>query len=333
MARLAGPSAAHFGTRAISLAAVLCLAPARVRAGVFPDSPFSDDAAGTTGAVFLKNPGGAREHSLGGSAMAASYDSEALFWNPGGLARLEPDGRSELSTSFGALLESSYHGTLAYARPLADGRGVVGAGLAYLGQSSIEGFNTVGDPDGSFAPNDLALCAGYARKAGRAGLGAALKLIRSEVADVSGTSFALDLGFQIERVTDIGEGALDFGAGLRNLGPAIKLGSVSDPLPFKFQAGVLWHISPRVNALLDGHLPVDDDPYASLGLEVNYPVNEAFRGSFRAGYNARNERDIDGLTGFAAGIGARIARMRVDYAWIPLGDVGSTHRISLGFLF
>lgn len=320
------------------LAAILCFvlclgAPLDGAAGVFPEGPFSDRAAGTTGAAFLKLPTSARAVALGSAFVAAVDNSESMFWNPAGLARFEEQSESELSFGYSALLETSYAGTVAYARPFANGRGVLGAAFVYFSQASIRGFNTLGDPDGSFTPNDFAFVVHYAKKLEQVSLGGGLKFIRSELADVSGSSFALDLGIQSERVFDLGEGPVDLGASMRNLGPPIQVGSVADPLPFVLQLGALWHISPRVRALLDGHLPVDDDPYPSLGLEFLQPMGENLAGALRAGYNLRNDRDVDGLSGVSGGFGVMAGRFRFDYAWVPFGDVGTTHRISLGLLF
>lgn len=338
-------------SRALLLSCLLAAAgPAS--AGLLPDSPFSDGAAGTTGAAFLKLPAGARAQALGTSFVAAADDSEAIFWNPAGLARLqgddgpqarsllrEPSGggraaRSEVSVGYNALLETAYAGTLAFARPLREGRGAVGAALTYFSQSAIQGFNALGDPDGSFAPNDLAFSAAYANAAGPVLLGAALKFIRSELADVRGTSFAADVGLQAVHVTQLGEGPIDAGVSVRNLGPAIRMGGAADPLPLKIQAGALWHISPFTRGLLDFHVPVDDSPHVSLGLELFRPLAESLAGGLRAGYNLRNASDIEGtLAGLSAGFGVHAGRMRLDYAWVPMGELGTTHRVSMGFGF
>lgn len=302
-------------------------------APLFPKDAFSDGAAGTTAAAFLKIPAGARAQGLGGSHVAAAADSEAMFWNPAGLARLEKAGLSDASFGYGALLETSYAGTMAYARPLSADRGAFGVSLTYFSQSSIQGYGVRGDPEASFTPKDYALSGAYGRKLGRVLLGGGLKVIRSELADVSGTGFAADFGVQSERVTDVGEGALDLGASILNFGPPLKMGSSSDPLPCILRGGSLWHISPTVNALLDGNFPVDGDPFVGFGLEADLPVQESFKASFRGGYNTRNASDIEGLAGMSLGFGVTVYRFRLDYAWVPMGDLGSTHRVTMGLKF
>lgn len=314
--------------------ALLAVAPAQGFAGVFPDSAFSNKASGTTGAAFLKIPAGSRAQALGGSYSAAADDADSMFWNPAGLARMEERGLSELAFGYSALLESAYAGSLAYARPLAPhGSGVLGAAFTYFSQSSIQGYNTLGDPSDSFAPNDLCLGVAYARRFRNVGLGFGTKFIRSAVAEASGTTFSVDLGFQTQRFTDVGECPLDFGFSLLNLGPAIKTGSMADPLPMKVQTGVLWNISPRIRFMLDGHLPVDHAPYPSMGLEGHLPIGDRMRASARAGMQFRDRDDIGGLAGLGVGVGLDMRRFRFDYAWVPYGDLGTTHRISGGWRF
>jgi hypothetical protein len=317
------------------------LSPA-ARAGVLPDGAFSDKAAGTTGAAFLKLPAGARAEALGSSYVAAVDNSDAVFWNPAGLARMEEAddgsdsrkaGLAEAGFGYNALLESSYAGHLSYAQPLGAGRGVLGLAAVYFSQSAITRYDVFGNASGQFTPIDLALSAAYGKSFGRIKAGAGMKYIRSSIDDASGSAFALDVGVQALRVTDLGEGALDVGLSLRNFGPPIKLGSVSDPLPMKLQFGGLWHISPVVNGLLDIHIPVDQDPYLSLGGEGNFSIGESIVGSIRGGYNISRDRGIDGLTAMSAGFGLDVSRFRLDYAWVPFGELGTTHRISMGFRF
>jgi len=320
----------------LSLAACIVstqLIPRDSSAGFFPDDPFSDKAAGTTGANFLKNPAGARADGLGGTYVAVADSAESVFWNPAGLAWMEEQGFSETVFSYYSLLETSYSGSGAYAMPLPGSRGVLAAAFLYASQDSIHGFDSVGNPSRSFRPNDLSFSVAYGKKLRSFHAGGAIKVIRSQIDDASGTTFAADVGIQAERVTDVGDGALDLGLSIRNIGPPIKLGSEGDPLPFKAQMGAMWHISPRVTGAADIHIPADQDFFVSFGLEGHHSFGETVTGFLRAGYNVANERGIDGLSGMAAGAGLDVARIRFDYAWVPLGDLGTTHRLTFGARF
>jgi len=324
---------ARLKAAAFSSALLVCVAAVSARAGIFPGSAFSDKAAGTTGALFLKIPAGARAMALGGSYSALVGDAESVFWNPAGLTRLEDQGRADAALSYNMLLETAYSGSAALGFPLGEDRGVLGAALTYFSQSSIQGYGITGDPTSSFTPMDLAVSLAYGRVLGRVRAGGAFKFIRSELAGASGTSFAVDLGVQADHVSDIGEGPVDLAAAISNLGPPIKLGSTADPLPFKAVLGAHWRISPNLSGLLDGHIPSDADPYASFGLEARQSFGSGLGGALRAGYNVKDGRSAEGLSGMSAGGGLQIKQGRLDYAWVPFGDLGMTHRISIGFKF
>ena len=275
---------------------------------------------------------------MGGVSAAAGVGAEAVFLNPAGLARVEAETPSEVSLSYDALLESSYAGSVAYARPL--GRdGAFGAGLVYASQGAQTSYNALGDATGSFTPNDLALGAWYARRLlGPLSLAGGLKIIRSSLADRSGTTAALDFGLLAKHVADLGDGPLDAGFAIQNIGPPLKLGSSSDPLPARIRAGGLWHISPTFDAGLDVNLPVDSDPYASLGVEARLPASvvgskKPWIVSVRGGFDQNRTRGVDGFTGFSAGAGFDFSALRLDYAWIPFGDLGSVNRITIAFRF
>lgn len=254
------------------------------------------------------------------------------------MARLGPGAPADLSVGYSSLLETSYAGAVAYARPW--GRGAFAAGFVHFSQSALTAYDGRGDAAGSFTPSDQAFSAAYAARVGETRCGGALKLIRQSLADVSATGIAADLGVQARSVATAGEGPLDLGASLTNLGPPIKLGGEKAPLPLALRGGVLWHTSPTFGAALDVNLPADAAPYVSLGFEWDWLLSVGGRraasspkASVRAGYNQGRARDHEGLAGLSAGAGLDLASFRLDYAWVPFGDLGTTNRVSLAFRF
>lgn len=325
----------------LALLSFYSLSPA-VAGGLFPSNPFSDRALGSTGAAFLKMPVGARAAALGGTYAAASGGTESIYWNPAGLARLEGSKRKvteenkgtkgEVDFSHNRLLETSHLSSLSYAFPF-KGSSVLGVAALYHSQGSIGAYNSFGDSTGSFTPYDLAVAVSGAREFKRFALGANIKAIRSKLAEESGSAIAVDLGAQFPYILEAGQGPIDVGIVLRNFGAPLRLGSVSDPLPLLFQLGFLWKVGPYVDALWDGHFPVDQNPYLSFGLEVSFPYQRVMKAMLRGGYNLKNARDNEGLAGFTAGAGLDVGRFHVDYAWVPLGDLEATHRFSMGLRF
>jgi hypothetical protein len=275
---------------------------------------------------------------MGGVSAAAGAGAEAVFLNPASLSRVAAEAPSEVSLGYDALLESAYNGSVAYARPL--GRdGAFAAGLLYTSQGAQTAYNSVGDASGKFTPMDLALGAWYARRLiGPLSLAGGLKIIRSAIDDRSGTTAAVDFGLLARQVAELGDGPLDAGLSIQNIGPPLKLGSASDPLPARIRVGTLWRVSPTFDAGLDVNLPVDKDPYATLGAEARIPASrigstKPWVVAIRGGYDQNRTRGVDGFTGFSAGAGFDFSALRLDYAWVPFGDLGTVNRITIAFRF
>lgn len=275
---------------------------------------------------------------MGGVAAAAGRGADAAFLNPAVLASFHAETPSELAVGYDALLESAYTGSALFARH-AGPDGAFGAGLLYASQSAQTSYSPVGDATGKFTPSDLALGGWYAHRLLSAfSVAGGLKLIRSSLAEKTATTAAFDFGITGAHVVDLGDGPLDVGASFTNLGPPLKLGGTGDALPARVRAGADWHLSPTFDAGLDLVLPVDDDPYVSLGVEGRIPAarvksDKPWVIAVRGGFDQSRTRGVDGFTGFSAGAGFDFSAMRVDYAWIPFGDLGTVNRITLGFRF
>ncbi|MFA6317233.1 MAG: PorV/PorQ family protein [Elusimicrobiota bacterium] len=300
---------------------------------MFPEDPFSNRSAGATAAPFLKFPAGARVSALGGTSAAVSEGSEAVFYNPAGILARRGQGNSDLNLGYSNLISGAQAGSAAYSRSLGK-TGTVAAGLVYFAHGSQTAFDAKGDPVGSFSPSDFALTAAYAHGFGKAvRAGAGIKAIRSSLQSDSAGAAAVDLGVQLLGLVNLGDGPLDLGASVSNLGMPMRLGDVSQPLPLALSGGVLWHVNPALAASMDGHLPVDDDPYMSLGVELLISLGKTGSASVRAGYDQGAQRGVDGLAGVTAGGGVDFGWLRFDYAWAPYGDLGHANRANLGFRF
>lgn len=54
---------------------------------------------------------------------------------------------------------------------------------------------------------------------------------------------------------------------------------------------------------------------------------------YRVGYNTSSSSAIGGLPGFAVGLGFGFRGLDVGYAFVPMGDLGDTHRVLLSYSF
>lgn len=297
----------------ICLSAVLLLANAAAYAA----------GPGTTGASFLKVGVGARELALGSAASVLTEGPNAVNWNPARLAGVK--GKA-LTASYNMLFLDESQGFVGYATP-AGGSGVFAAGLNYLTVAKIE--KRAGDTeaaDSTFNNKNTAFALSYARPEVKPGLnvGASLKYISQKLDSQSDQAIALDLGSEY-KLDDAWTAAFV----VQNLGSEIG----PDKLPLAFKGGA-------ARRFLDGKLAAgadvdwlayDERVYLDLGAE--YLLNGNF--AFRAGYQFGRSKDDLGsaLVGLGAGLGFKYDRFSLDYAYVPFGDLGDTHRMTLGFTF
>ncbi|MBI4351919.1 MAG: PorV/PorQ family protein [Elusimicrobia bacterium] len=278
---------------------------------------------GTTGAAFLKVGVGARELALGSAASVLTEGANAANWNPGKLAGVK---EKSLSASYNMLFIDESQGALAYATPLSGGKEVVGVGINYLTVSDIEKRASDTDAaDSKFSNNNMAFTLSYARPEVAPGLalGANLKYISQKLDTTEDKAVALDLGSSYK----LG-GSWTAAFVVQNLGSTIG----PDKLPLTLKTGA-------ARSFLDGKLAAgtelnwlanDERFYASLGAEYLLNKNFAFRAGYQFGHSAD---DLGGLVGLGAGLGLKFDRFALDYAYVPFGDLGDTHRMTLGFNF
>lgn len=279
---------------------------------------------GTTGASFLKVGVGARELALGSAASVLTEGAGAANWNPAALAAVK--SRS-LSASYNMLFIDESQGYLGFASPLKDDKGVIGAGVNYLTVADIE--KRAGDsdnPDSLFDSNSMALALSFAKAEIKPGLalGASLKYVSQDLDTKTDKALAVDLG-SVYKLSDVYTAAFV----VQNLGG--KIGP--DSLPLLFKGGV-------ARTFLDGKLAAaadldwlanDERLYLDLGAEYLLNRNLAFRAGYQFG-RAQDELG-SGLVGLGAGLGLKFDRFALDYAYVPFGDLGDTHRMTLGVNF
>ncbi len=307
-----------------ALLGVLLFSPPAAAAGLFPDNAFSDEARGLTAARFLKEPASARFAALGGAGLALR-GPDSFFLNPAGPAGLAP-GRAAAAASYEALLEGASRTGLVFSN--SSSGGVLSGGLLYHGASPGERLDGAGTAlDGDVPGYDLAAGAGWARAWNSFDFGMNLKYVRSALAGESGATAALDAGAVFKNPRSPTELAL----AVRNFGPPLKLGSERDPLPFELGGGLRWKYAPEMSILMEGRLPADHSPYLVFAGEYSLPYGYDSGLFLRAGMNFRNYDDHGFMGAFSGGFGMLFGGFSLDYAFVPYGELGATHRMTAGF--
>ncbi|MDR2429263.1 MAG: PorV/PorQ family protein [Candidatus Margulisbacteria bacterium] len=279
---------------------------------------------GTTGANYLKIGLGAKAAALGESYTAAADDTSSIYWNTAGLSAVRNPrvdfmqlnwlAGISAKTIFGALPLSEKDTLGAYIMMLdtpKDKETVYGgSGLA---QKSYE------ETGKNFNSAISVLNLGYSRIISRAlDVGIGLKVISEDLAGEKADGLALDAGLIYKDLIP----NLKLGLNVQNIG--LKALRPEEELPMTIALGAeystvfLWN---KLSLLLDAKLPNDNDPRFGVGAE--YWLGQYFAG--RVGYNTFSQMSL--------GLGVAFANFNADYAYVPIDELGVTHRISVGYTF
>ena len=283
----------------------------------------SKDGAGTAAAQVLKLGVGARAAGMGNTYAAIADDIAAVYWNPGGLGGVKKESASLMHA---VLSDGVAYEWLAYVLPL--GAGTAGAGIQHLSYGNIQGTDETGLETAVFAPSETVGTLAYGIGLGKFGLGGSFKIISGKIKH-SAAALAADIGAKY----GIAPGDR-FSAGLvlQNIGGKMKYVSEKDPLPFNLKAGAAYKPISSWTIAADADMPSDSALLFGLGSEFRMEMGEGVMAACRAGYNTR-AKDLGGLAGFAVGAGGSYGEVSLDYAFVPFGGLGNTHKISLSIDF
>jgi len=277
---------------------------------------------GTSSASFLKIDASARSAALAGALAASADDSNTLFYNPAGLAMTE---RGDVSFTHNEWIEGVRMETLSAAGPLSSEWGW-GAGVNYLFTDKVDKTDASGNNIGTFNATAGALTAGVARRFGNSlYLGANLKGVRESLADNSGSAVAGDLGSAYRWRT------FNFAFSMSNIGSSVKMGSEGFPLPFTWRVGSSWQFNRMGFVTAQVDKANDSDTVFRLAGEYRMVFARELGFALRAGFRTAKAEETG--SGFTLGAGFGMEDYRFDYAFVPMGDLGSTHRVSLCFKF
>lgn len=282
------------------------------------------NAQETSSAQFLKLGAGARAAAMADAFSSVADDVTAAYWNPAGLTRLHESQIALMQNS--ALLDTNYQ---YLGGAFAGERRSYALSIYRMDYGSIERYsNNPGDPqDGTFTAGSLAGSFSMGMKMTEDfDLGFSAKFIQESIESESASSFAGDFG-ALYRMGETG-----FGLSVQNVGPGLKFVQEKGDLPQTVRAGVN-HKFFENNLLVAFDVSKPNDNDATLHTAAEYHINPMF--TLRGGYQATpgNSLDVGGLTGLTAGVGLNVNSFSFDYAFVPYGDLGSTHRFSVLFKF
>jgi len=275
--------------------------------------------SGTTAAGFLKLDGSARAAAMGGAFAGVSGESSVVFYNPAGLANTDD---TALSFTHNFMFEDIFCDWISFMHNTKYGE--FGAGVQYLSYGNIKRISETDVDSGTMSPYDMALTLSHGRTIGDFSAGMNLKFVSSKIED-SAFAVCADFGGIYKMMND----DLSLGAVIQNLGTPMKFLDTSNPLPLNFRVGGQYNTDYNWTFAADLNIPAYGMVNACAGVEYNYDAGQNINILGRLGYATRTSLD-GGLTGVTAGFGVKYNSYQFDYAFVPLGDLGLTHKIQIG---
>lgn len=316
------------------------------------------NGAGSTSTNFQEIGMGARAVGMGESFTAVADDATAMFWNPAGLVLAKG---TQFNLTHGEWLLGVTHEFFAFSQNL-DRDGAFGASLGYMGTGSFPGaleipgvpiessYGGVGD---NISSSDYIGSIAYAQRLGnwiggdffqKSIIGIKATVVGQNIVDVGSSGLAFDAGYiyEVTRKTFY-LAALASNIGTQFQGTVVGPGGVtvvqnySQPVIFKL--GGSYRL---VNLLMKKDrniLAMETDGHIDTGVKFN--LGDEYRISFgrnavalRLGY--RTGSDLGTVAGMTTGVGVSHRfddfEAGLDYAFVPYGVLGDTHRISLNLI-
>jgi len=223
----------------------------------------SGSKIGTAGAPELLIPMGVQSMGMSGSNIASISNSEAIYWNPAGLSKINNAEVNFSYMSYFADMNISYFS----AGFNVQGIGTIGLSLQSLDVGEIN-VTTIESPEGTgqvIKPDYLTLTASFSKAfTDRISFGLNAKLISEQIGEMSASAVGFDFGLQYRSAFGV-----DFGVTLRNIGSKLQFGGT----PLEFNSSIP-NADPNATSrktsldMAEHELPTS----MNLGLAYNYQL-------------------------------------------------------------
>jgi hypothetical protein len=303
---------------------------------------YSFDKSGTTSFQFLSVRPSSRAASLAGAFCTLADNSEASFWNPACLTKVQ---NIDVSMSFIDYFLDVKMFAFSAAYTTQDW-GTIGLFGLYTDVGSIEEttrdfISVTGDvvnpglTGRTFTPYQFYGGISYAKSlTSNFAFGINMKYVEENLVYAKAGEIVFDGGINFN--TDYK--SIQIGASIKNFGKDIKYIDKAYPIPQTLNIGASANlignsgnnlfIDSDIHKLLLAYDIIQPRDYAqehAVGMEYSY--NKMV--SLRVGYKFNGDQE-----GLSAGLGIHYQALRVDYSYSAFGDyLPAVHRVTLGFEF
>lgn len=312
---------------------------------------------GTSAATFLRIPVGVRGAAMGSAFAAIADDPSAMFWNPGGMARID---KISLFVDHSPWLPGLSFNYVGFVLPL-QRFGAVGVNVTAMSTDEMQ-RTTIDQPMGTgetFSAGSVAVGVAYARNlTDRFSIGANFKYINESILNSSASGFAIDIGTLYDTPfpgVKLGVSISNFGTDMRIDGDDLnvrvdiapdqegnnqsvvgRLRTDDFSAPLIMRVGVSWDAiaseNNRLTLAIDGLNPNDNAQSVNVGGEYAL-LNETL--ILRGGFNELFLDDREkGLT-FGAGVNLEVSGLDFSggFAFQDTEHLGAINRFSLTLAF
>ncbi|MCX7995976.1 MAG: PorV/PorQ family protein [candidate division WOR-3 bacterium] len=278
---------------------------------VFLFSVFSQSDIGTTMYPLLKICVGPRPVAMGETFVGLADDITSLYWNPAGLSGIKD---LRFFVSHHEWFQDIRDEFIIFGMPGLGGYMTMSG--VYSSNKDVEIWDENNNSLGTGNTWSGIFTIGYGRNLReRLCYGLAIKTMVEDLYEQSFYDFAFDIGGKIILKKD-----MQFGCSIKNL-------SYNTDIPSEIKIGCAYQKIKNLNILLDLNLPMDNIVRANFGFEYNLNPIFSLRGGWRSGPYHISELGF--LSGFTSGFGIKYSGIVFDYAFVPYGKLGLTHRLSV----
>ena len=280
---------------------------------------------GSNSGEFLRLGSGGRVPAPGDAMTGGAEGVASLHYNPAGLAWTD---HQEVSALYQKLVLGINRGEMSFVRPYGERYGF-GFGISYLDYGTIErttisraGAFVTGTAAGEFGAQDLAANFSVGGRSGQLAWGVTGKFISSTIDEISSVAGAFDAGAQWR----LPNHPFSVGAVIKNIGTGLKFDQDVENLPKVFRVGAsAKFFDKKLGLYADAEKVNNEEVTTMVGAEVL--LFDLV--SLRAGYDGR----IDVDKGLTLGLGVETKKYEFNYAYVPFGDFGTTHRLGMVYHF
>jgi hypothetical protein len=302
-----------------------------------------DSSAGTSGAQFLNiGQGSARAQALGGAYVALAEGSDAMTWNPAGLAATQ---QREFAFSYLSSVQGlSSPVYLGYAQPM--GRTTWGGNFGYmsdsLGSGDVRDANGVPQQATNVNLRDGYAAIGLARSFWyeKLFLGASIRGISEYIAGSAVNTLAMDFGAILKptNALSLGFAVQNFGASSANVARTTRGGAALRLNDFVTVAAELSEATDTGAQIALGgefQLPEEYLDFGQLTMRIGYKNVDSYGQSFDSTLKTLH---VDQTSGISFGFGVYTSQafgygLSLDYAFVPFGALGTVNQMSFKVKF